>query len=106
MSALLLRLRSIAAARSFVRRLPTQALKFYSGSADSPEMDCHPRPCATSLFVAAALLMITTPAAAQGFGIGARLAWITNDSALDVDSERFVGGQIRLSGARIGVEVS
>ena len=34
------------------------------------------------------------------------MAWIKNDSALDVDSERFFGGQIRLSGARIGLEVS
>jgi hypothetical protein len=69
-------------------------------------MDRHHRPRASTFLVSAALLMIATPAAAQGFGIGGRLAWITNDSALDVDSERFVGGQIRLSGARIGVEVS
>ena len=69
-------------------------------------MDSYLRRYAASFLVAAAFLMVATPATAQGFGIGGRLAWITNDSALDVDSERFFGGQIRLSGTRIGVEVS
>jgi Outer membrane protein beta-barrel domain len=69
-------------------------------------MDCHLRRYASPFLVAAVFLMVAAPAAAQGFGIGGRLAWIKNDSALDVDSERFFGGQIRLSGARIGVEVS
>ena len=69
-------------------------------------MDSHLRPYAASFFVAAVVLMVAAPAAAQGFGIGGRMAWIKNDSALDVDSERFFGGQIRLSGARIGLEVS
>jgi len=54
----------------------------------------------TSLFVA-------TPAAAQGFGIGARMAWVRSDVDLDVDSVRFTGGQIRLGlSPRFGVEVS
>src|SRR5262245_28431193 len=69
-------------------------------------MNSHFRRHAAALLVAAAFLMIATPAAAQGFGVGARLAWIKSDSALDVDSERFFGGQIRLSGARVGLEVS
>jgi opacity protein-like surface antigen len=48
------------------------------------------------------------PASAQGFGIGARLAWVTSNSDVDVDNEsvRFVGGQIRLGGGRVGLEVS
>jgi hypothetical protein len=69
-------------------------------------MDSHLRRYAASFFVAAVVLVVAAPAAAQGFGIGGRMAWIKNDSALDVDSERFFGGQIRLSGARIGLEVS
>ena len=61
---------------------------------------------AASLFVAAVFLIAAVPAAAQGFGIGGRIAWVKNDSTIDGDSERFFGGQIRLSGARIGLEVS
>ena len=61
------------------------------------------------MFVAAALFLIAAPAAAQGFGIGGRLAWIKTNSEieeLDEGSTRFYGGHIRLSGARVGVEVS
>jgi opacity protein-like surface antigen len=51
-------------------------------------------------------LLAATPASAQ-FGVGARLAWVTADSRADVDSVRFVGGQIRLGlSPRIGFEVS
>jgi opacity protein-like surface antigen len=58
------------------------------------------------VFAAAALS--ATPAAAQGFGIGARFAWIKSSSDVEqVDSsQRFFGGQIRLSGASVGLEVS
>ncbi|HSC27994.1 MAG TPA: porin family protein [Vicinamibacterales bacterium] len=55
----------------------------------------------------AAGLLSATPAAAQGFGIGARMAWVRSDVDLDVDSVRFTGGQIRLGlSPRFGVEVS
>ena len=62
------------------------------------------------LICAAGLLITAAPAAAQGFGIGARLAWVKSDSDVDVvenDSVRFIGGQIRLGlSQRMGVEVS
>jgi hypothetical protein len=54
-----------------------------------------------------AVLGAAAPASAQGFGIGARLAWIRSDVDIDADSVRFTGGQIRLGlSQRIGVEVS
>jgi hypothetical protein len=57
--------------------------------------------------LSAAVLLVAAPAAAQ-FGIGGRMAWVTNDSDLDdVDSVRFTGGQIRLGlTPRLGVELS
>lgn len=56
--------------------------------------------CALALTVAA-------PAAAQGFGIGARMAWVNGDSDDNTDSVRFTGGQIRLGlSQRIGIEAS
>ena len=67
------------------------------------------RVCAAPAFVAAAFFLTAAPAAAQGFGIGARLAWIQTNSdveQLDEGSTRFYGGHIRLSGARVGVEMS
>lgn len=54
-------------------------------------------------------LLVATPAAAQGFGVGARLAWIRSDVDVDIDQEsvRFIGGQIRLGlSQRMGVELS
>jgi opacity protein-like surface antigen len=70
--------------RSFVRRLTGTSLMF------------------------TAVLVFAAPAAAQGFGIGARFAWIKSASDVDAvdQSERFFGGQIRLSGSSIGLEVS
>ena len=56
-------------------------------------------------FVIGAAVLLAVPAAAQGFGIGARLAWIKSDSEID-ESHRFYGGQIRLSGSHVGLEVS
>lgn len=58
------------------------------------------------LAVAAALCITASTAAAQGIGIGGRLAWVTADSDADVDSVRFTGGQIRLLSHRVGLEVS
>jgi hypothetical protein len=59
-----------------------------------------------SILALSALLASSSPASAQGFGIGARMAWVTSDTELDVDSVRFVGGQIRMLSQRWGLEVS
>lgn len=62
---------------------------------------------ATILMLAfAGLLAWTVPVRAQGFGIGARLAWVKPDVDADVDSVRFVGGQIRLVSQRFGFELA
>jgi opacity protein-like surface antigen len=53
-------------------------------------------------------LLLASPfeAAAQGFGIGARIASVKADSD-DDDSVRFTGGQVRMAlGQRAGLEVS
>jgi opacity protein-like surface antigen len=52
------------------------------------------------------LMSFASTAAAQGFGIGGRLAFVKADSDLDDDSVRFTGGHIRLTGHRAGLEVS
>ena len=59
-----------------------------------------------SLVLSAAVLATPSIANAQGFGIGGRMAWVTADSDADIDSVRFIGGQIRMLGPRWGVEVS
>src|SRR3954449_8105251 len=59
-----------------------------------------------SLLMSAALFASPSIASAQGFGIGARMAWVTADSKADVDSVRFIGGQIRLLSKRWGLEVA
>ena len=59
-----------------------------------------------SVVVSAALFTCPSIASAQGFGVGARMAWVTADSDLDVDSVRFIGGQIRLLSKRWGLEVA
>jgi opacity protein-like surface antigen len=45
-------------------------------------------------------------ASAQGVGVGGRLAWVTADSDADVDSVRFIGGQLRLLSRSWGLELS
>jgi hypothetical protein len=58
-------------------------------------------------FLSVAGILVAAPAAAQGFGVGARMAWITSDVDADGDSVRFTGGQIRLGlSPRLGVELS
>jgi opacity protein-like surface antigen len=52
------------------------------------------------------LLASLAPVSAQGFGVGGRIAWVNPDTEADVDSVRYLGGQIRLIGGRFGVEVS
>jgi hypothetical protein len=59
-----------------------------------------------SAFVSAALAASASVASAQGFGVGARMAWVTADSDADIDSVRFIGGQVRLVSKRWGLEVS
>jgi opacity protein-like surface antigen len=67
---------------------------------------CSKRCILVAALACAAVAAAAPPAAAQGFGIGARLAWVTRDVEVDVDSLRFVGGQLRLGGGRLGVEVA
>jgi hypothetical protein len=59
-----------------------------------------------SLGLCAAVFAGPSVAGAQGFGIGGRMAWVTADSDADLDSVRFIGGQIRMLGPRWGIEVS
>jgi hypothetical protein len=59
-----------------------------------------------SMLALVVLLATSSPVSAQGFGIGGRMAWVTSDSDLDVDSVRFVGGQIRMLSQRFGLELS
>jgi opacity protein-like surface antigen len=53
-----------------------------------------------------ACLAVAAPVSAQGFGIGGRMAWVTADNDADVDAVRFVGGQIRFMGSRLGLELA
>jgi hypothetical protein len=65
------------------------------------------RPCVwIALAVLAALVGTAGPAGAQGFGVGARLSWVKSDVTVEADRVRFVGGQIRLGGGRVGIEVA
>ena len=64
------------------------------------------RAIVVSLALSAAVCVTASPASAQSFGVGARLAWVTSDSNADVDSVRFTGGQVRLLSPRLGLEVS
>lgn len=59
-----------------------------------------------SILAFGALVSNASSVSAQGFGVGGRLAWVRSDTNGDVDSVRFVGGQIRLSSPRTGIEVS
>src|SRR5262249_55912576 len=58
------------------------------------------------LLALAALLTTSAPVCAQGFGLGARLAWVHPDVDADVDAVRYFGGQVRLLGPRLGLEVA
>jgi opacity protein-like surface antigen len=58
------------------------------------------------LIALAVLLGTAAPLAAQGFGVGARLAWVNRDVTVEADSVRFVGGQLRLDGGRVAIEVA
>lgn len=54
----------------------------------------------------AGLLITTSPVGAQGLGVGARIAWVHPDTDVDVDAVRYFGGQVRLLGPRLGLEVA
>lgn len=54
----------------------------------------------------AALLVAAAPVRAQGLGLGARMAWVHPDVEADVDAVRYFGGQLRLLGRRVGLEVA
>jgi outer membrane protein with beta-barrel domain len=64
------------------------------------------RRAATPALAVAALLAATAPVCAQGFGLGARIAWVHPDVDADVDSVRYFGGQMRLLSRRFGLEVA
>lgn len=64
------------------------------------------RRAAIPMLALAGLLTTTTPLFAQGFGIGARIAWVHPDVDADVDAVRYFGGQVRLLGPRFGIEVA
>jgi opacity protein-like surface antigen len=61
---------------------------------------------ATILLACAGLLAWAAPVAAQGVGVGGRIAWVKADADADVDSVRMFGGQVRLLSTRFGIEVS
>ena len=65
-----------------------------------------PMPQAAIALAVGGLLTLASPVSAQGVGVGARLAWVTTDSDVDVDAVRFIGGQVRLLSRRTGFEVS
>ena len=80
-------------------------------SADTDYMRSRLQRLAGRALLCALALTVAAPAAAQGIGIGARLAWVKTDSpdpeVVESDSVRFVGGQIRLGlSQRIGLEAS
>jgi opacity protein-like surface antigen len=64
------------------------------------------RPYVIAMLTLGGLLASLAPVAAQGFGVGGRIAWVNPDTEANVDSVRYFGGQIRIIGGRVGFEVS
>ena len=64
------------------------------------------RPVVIAMLTLSGLLASLAPVSAQGFGVGGRIAWVHPDTEADVDAIRYFGGQIRLTGGRIGFELS
>ena len=64
------------------------------------------RPVVIAMFTLCGLLASLAPASAQGFGVGARVAWVNADTEADVDSVRYFGGQVRFMSGRIGFELA
>ena len=71
----------------------------------SPSLPPLRRP-ATILLAFVGLLACAAPVAAQGLGLGGRIAWVKSDADADVDAVRMFGGQVRLLAPRLGIEVS
>jgi hypothetical protein len=61
---------------------------------------------ATILLAFVGLFAWAAPIAAQGLGVGGRMAWVKSDADADVDAVRMFGGQVRLLAPRLGIEVS
>jgi len=59
-----------------------------------------------TVVILGALLATAVPVSAQGFGLGARFAWVKHDVDVDADSVRFTGFQMRALGRRTGLELS
>ena len=59
-----------------------------------------------TVFALAVLLATAVPVSAQGFGLGARFAWVKEDVNVDADSIRFFGVHMRATGGRAGFELS
>jgi opacity protein-like surface antigen len=64
------------------------------------------RQAAVMMLAVSGLLAWAAPVSAQGFGLGARFAWVTRDVDVEDDTVRFFGGQLRLLSERIGIELS
>jgi opacity protein-like surface antigen len=64
------------------------------------------RPVVIAMLTLGGLLALIAPVSAQGFGVGGRIAWVNPDTEANVDSVRYFGGQIRVIGGRVGLEVS
>ena len=58
------------------------------------------------VFLLGALLATAVPVSAQGFGLGARFAWVKHDVDAAADSMRFSGLHMRAIGSRSGFELS
>jgi opacity protein-like surface antigen len=72
-----------------------------------PSMNPPPvRHILVPLFVLGGLLATALPASAQGFGVGARFAWVKRDVDVDAGSVRFNGFLVRAMGGRAGFELS
>ena len=59
-----------------------------------------------AVFVLGTFLTTALPVSAQGFGLGARFAWIKQDVDVDAESVRFFGLHMRAIGDRSGFELS
>jgi hypothetical protein len=64
------------------------------------------RPFVIAMLTLVGLFASLAPVSAQGFGVGGRIAWLNPDTEAEADSLRYVGGQLRVVGGRLGVEVS
>jgi len=64
------------------------------------------RQAAIATLALTSVLAATAPVCAQGLGLGARIAWVHPDTNVDVDAVRYFGGQVRLLGPRLGLEVA